>query len=71
MKTVRNARRIALLSYSMWANYLGILALVAPEVLFGVFYIDTSPRLWWLVGVVLILFGIAGRLISQGIEDHG
>ena len=66
MRLVKNARSICLRSYSMWANYLGIAALVAPETIYVMTGHDTSPRLWWVAGVALILFGIVGRLIDQG-----
>lgn len=66
MRTVPNARRIALRSYSMWANYAGIAALVAPEAIYLLTQIDTNPRIWWIAGLALILFGICGRLIDQG-----
>jgi len=67
MKTVKNAKRIAWRSYSMWANYLGIAALIAPDVIYLLAERDTNPRLWWITGLVLILCGIVGRLIDQGI----
>lgn len=66
MKPVKNAKRIALRSYSMWANYLGIAALIAPEAIYAGWQIDTNPRLWWILGLGLILVGILGRLIDQG-----
>lgn len=65
MKPVKDARRIAIRSYSMWANYLGIVALMLPVVLFLGWHIDTDPRIWWLSGLALILFGTVGRLIEQ------
>lgn len=67
MKLVPNARRIALRSHSMWANYLGIACLIAPEVIFWLWARDTSPRLWWGAGIGLIVYGIIGRMIDQGI----
>lgn len=66
MKLVPNSRRIALRAYSMWANYLGILALLAPELIYLLAERDTNPRLWWVVGLALIVAGIIGRLIDQG-----
>jgi GH24 family phage-related lysozyme (muramidase) len=66
MKTVKNAKRVALRSYSMWANYLGIAALIAPELIFLALGVDTNPRLWWILGLGLILAGILGRLVDQG-----
>lgn len=67
MKPITSAKRIALRSYSMWANYLGIAALIMPELIYVIWQIDTNPRIWWIAGLVLILFGIGGRLIDQGI----
>lgn len=69
MKAVPNARKIALRSHSMWANYLGILCLIAPELIYWITGRDTNPRLWWIAAMVLIVYGILGRLKSQGI-DH-
>jgi len=66
MKTVKNAKQIALRSYSMWCNYLGIAALIAPELIYVIWQIDTNPRIWWILGLGLILAGIVGRLIDQG-----
>lgn len=68
MKLVPNAARIALRAHSMWASYLGILCLVVPELVFWLFERDTNPRLWWLLGVGFILYGIFGRLKNQGID---
>lgn len=68
MKLVPNARQILVRAHSMWASYLGILCLLAPELLFGVFEVDTNPRIWWLLGIGLILYGILGRVKDQGID---
>lgn len=65
-KPVPNAKRIALRSYSMWANYAGIASLIAPEVIYAVWTVDTNPRIWWVLGLGLILAGIVGRLVDQG-----
>ena len=62
-----NAKQIALRSYSMWANYLGIAALITPELIYWIWQIDTNPRIWWILGMVLIVAGIVGRVVSQGI----
>ena len=68
MKLVKNARHIALRAHSMWASYLGILCLLVPEIVFWLFERDTNPRLWWLLGIGLIIYGIIGRLKDQGID---
>lgn len=67
MRLVKNARQVAWRSYSLWANYLGIAALIAPELIYAIWSIDTNPRIWWTAGFGLILFGIIGRLVDQDI----
>ena len=62
---IRDARRVALLSYSMWANYLGIATLIASDVIYAVWKVDTNPRVWWIMGLALIVLGIIGRLVHQ------
>lgn len=68
MKLVNNARRIALRSHSMWANYLGILCLLVPEGIYLVTGRDTNPRFWWVLGIGLIIYAIIGRVKDQGID---
>lgn len=68
MTLVPNAKRIALKAHSMWANYLGIACLVIPELLFVTTGRDLNPRWLWIVGILLILYGIGGRLKDQGIS---
>lgn len=70
MRLKKNWKTIALKSYSMWAAYLGLLALIIPEVFFLIFgYQVVSPYLLYFIGVGLLVFGnIWGRLIDQGIE---
>lgn len=62
---ITDARKVALTSYSAWANYLGLIALIAPEVIYYFTGLDTNPRVWWSMGVFLILAGTVGRFISQ------
>lgn len=69
MKLIPDAGRIAWRAYSMWANYLGIAALLAPEIIYYVSERDTNPRLWWFLGLGLIVAGIAGRIIDQATDD--
>ena len=68
MRLVPNAGNIALRSFSMWANYLGILVLIMPEILYVLFERDTNPRIWFFAGLGLIVAGIIGRLIDQGLD---
>jgi len=66
MRLIPKACRVALRSYSMWANYLGLACLLAPEAIYLAAGVDTSPRAWWIAGVVLVFAGGIGRLIDQG-----
>lgn len=68
-RPIPNWRRVALRSHSMWAGYLGLLALILPELILWLFDYDVaSPRLWWFTGIGLIAYGLAGRLIDQGLS---
>lgn len=62
---IPGARRVAIRSYSMWANYLGLAALIIPEAIYYFWMIDTNPRIWWVVGVALLVLGSIGRLVNQ------
>lgn len=68
MKLVPNAGNIALKAASMWANYLGVLVLITPELLYALFERDTDPRISFFAGLGLIVAGIVGRLIDQGLD---
>lgn len=65
MQLVQNWREIALKSYSMWAVYLGIVCLLMPELIFAFSGVDTDPRVWWIAGLALLIFGGVGRLFKQ------
>ena len=67
MHLVPNARAVAMRSYSMWANYLGIVAILAPDAIYLATERDTNPHMWLFIGLGLILAGIVGRMVSQGI----
>jgi hypothetical protein len=67
MKMIPDAKTVALKSYSMWANYCGIVAIMAPDAIYLSTGRDTSPHMWLAIGLGLIIAGIAGRLVSQGI----
>ena len=62
---IYDARKVALTSYSAWANYLGLAALVAPELIYWMWGVDTDPHVWWSMGLFLILAGTVGRFIAQ------
>lgn len=70
MHMIPNAKRIALRSYSLWANYIGIICLIAPEAIYTITGRDTNPQIWWYSGLALIVLSIIGRLVNQGIGDR-
>lgn len=65
MKFIPNVWQVALRAYSMLANYLGIVCLFAPDVIYYYSGVDTNPHMWVILSLALILFGIFGRLIDQ------
>lgn len=69
MHLVANWKRILLRAHSMWAFYWSLVALVAPDVIYIVTGRDTNPRFWWGLAFALIVYGIVGRIKSQGIDD--
>lgn len=69
MKLVPNWKTIASRAHSMWAFYASVICLALPEIIFTAWQVDTNPRIWWLAGLTLLIYGILGRLWDQGI-DH-
>lgn len=68
MKLIANWKSVAKTAHSMWAFYASLFCLLLPEVIFWGFEIDTNPRIWWVLGVALLIYGIIGRLWDQGID---
>lgn len=68
MKLIPNARAVVMRSHSMWAQYLALICLIAPELAFVLLGYDVaSPRLWWSLGIMLSIYGVIGRLKEQGL----
>ena len=65
MKFIQDAKSILLRSYSMWSMYFGLVCLVLPNVLFGVWGIETDPYPIGWAALVFFVAGIVGRLIDQ------
>ena len=65
MRIITDAKRVMILSYSFWAQVLGLAALIVPELLFGFWGVETDPYMLWWIGVGLLAFGIVGRLVVQ------
>lgn len=68
-KLIPNAKEIALHSHSMKAGWAGLGCLLTPEALYVLAQYDTNPRIWWLMGIGLIIYGLVGRVIDQHIGD--
>ncbi|WP_298938124.1 lysozyme [uncultured Ruegeria sp.] len=68
MKLIPNWKSVAQKAHSMWAYYASLICLILPEIIFWHFDIDTHPRIWWVLGVALLIYGIIGRLWDQGID---
>ena len=67
---IENWKAVALRSHSMWAQYLALICLIAPEAAFILMGYDVaSPRMWWTLGVLLSLYGVVGRLKKQGLTQ--
>lgn len=57
--------RIALVSYTAWAFYVLAIITVAPNIIYGVFGVDTNPLVWGRLQIVAIVAGLVGRVILQ------
>ncbi|WCE67991.1 lysozyme [Sulfitobacter faviae] len=57
--------RAVLRSYSFVSMVLGLLALVAPNLLYGLFEIEADPYPLGTAALVFFTFGIAGRFVRQ------
>lgn len=66
MKLVANWREIALRAHSMWAIYLGLIALFMSDVIFVTTGHDSNPRFFIWSSAALFAYGGLGRLIDQG-----
>lgn len=69
MNFIFNWRTVARRAHSMWAFYLSAVALIAPDVIYLLLGLDTSPRLWWFLALGLLVYGIWGRLKDQKIDS--
>lgn len=70
MQLIPNWKAVAMNAHSMWAFYVSLICLLLPEVIFVAFDIDTNPRIWWMLGIALLIYGILGRIWDQGIDRN-
>lgn len=68
MKLIPNWKAVALSAHSMRAFYASLICLLAPELIFFAVGVDTNPRIWWVIGILLLVYGILGRLKDQDID---
>lgn len=69
MNLIDNWREIVKRAHSMWAFYLSVICLILPDAIFYIIGVDTNPRLWWFLGLGLLIYGIIGRVWDQGVDD--
>jgi GH24 family phage-related lysozyme (muramidase) len=62
--------RVVLRSYSFVSMVLGLLALVAPNALYGLFAIEADPYPLGTAALVFFAFGILGRFVRQAPETR-
>lgn len=62
---VENWKQVALIGYSAWALYAIAIIVVAPDLIFWIFGIDTNPRVWSGLLIMAVILGFIGRLIEQ------
>ncbi|WP_237684919.1 hypothetical protein [Szabonella alba] len=55
-------------AHSSWAFFLSLGLLLAPDLIYWLWLVDTNPRLWWVAGVAALVYGLIGRIINQGIS---
>lgn len=65
MKLVTDWRRVLSISFSVWMQVIGVVALIAPEVLFATTGIDLDPRWRWWAAVGFAIAGVIGRVVKQ------
>lgn len=65
MKLVHNWKKVIMLSASFWSQLLGLALIVGVEALYAMTGIDTDPALVWWIAVMLLMFGLVGRLFTQ------
>lgn len=71
MKLIANKRRLALYSLSLWANRLGILVLVLPELWYLAAGFDViGPAARFVIGVALMILAEVLRYVDQGGLDR-
>lgn len=69
MRIIPNARSIALRSYALWVNRLGLAVLVLPEVWYWYAEFDViSPQARFILGVGLMLLAEVVRYLDQGLD---
>jgi lysozyme len=67
MRLVSDWRRVLLLSLSFWMQAAGLAVLILPELWYRWTDQDYDPNAAWWLGLLLLLAGMGGRLLEQGV----
>ncbi|RWC25927.1 MAG: hypothetical protein EOS27_27125 [Mesorhizobium sp.] len=67
-RLVTDWRRVVLLSLSFWMMVAGLAVLVLPELWFRWTGRDYDPNVAWWLGALLLVAGLCGRLLEQGLS---
>ncbi|MBZ9794327.1 lysozyme [Mesorhizobium sp. ES1-4] len=65
---VPDARRVIALSLSFWMQVAGLALLILPEAWYRLTDQDYDPNIAWWLAVLLLLFGLGGRVFQQGVS---
>lgn len=65
LRLVDDWREVVSHSLSLWLQIVGLFVLILPELRYALWARDTDPFMLWWAGVLLLLAGVAGRLLEQ------
>ena len=65
VKLVKDWPRVLLIGYSTYAFYGLALVFLLPDLIYMFAGLDTNPKVWTVLGLMLIVFGAVGRLLQQ------
>jgi len=67
-RLVEDWRRVVLLSMSFWMQFAGVAVLLLPELWYRRTGQDYDPNIAWWTAMLLLLFGMGGRVFQQGLS---
>lgn len=66
----KNWLKLLGVSYTAWAFYSLAFLTLAPDVIYKFFEVETSPKLWSGLQILVVLLGLFGRLVEQSEEKR-